>query len=256
MILSTLSFKNTNTHFPSLPNNPIIKMFGKLSLAVATLAAVSSALPTSTPAKRAVSDTYTFYQGNGADWPSQSQWGSFDELWEANLPLMRQSCGWNSWGADNSDAEINSIKSAISQVAGEGNVDQRFILAIVMQESKGCVRVPTTNNGVVNPGLMQSHNGSGSCAGQNPCPDETIVQMIRDGTTGTPDGDGIQQTLATTSAALGATDARAHYAAARLYNSGSVDYDNLNNGFTSTMCYATDVANRFTGWTLAPASCS
>ena len=231
-------------------------MFGKLSLATATLAAVAAALPTSAPiSSRAVSDTYTFYTGDGSNWPTTDAWGSYDELWEANLPLMRQSCGWNNWGADNTDAEINGIKSAIETVAGESGVDNRFILTIIMQESKGCVRVPTTDNGVVNPGLMQSHNGSGSCAGVNPCPNETILQMVRDGTTGTADGDGIQQTLATTSAEIGSSDARAHYAAARLYNSGSVDYTNLNNPFTSTACYATDVANRFTGWTLANSGC-
>ena len=43
-----------------------------------------------------------------------------------------------------------------------------------MQESKGCVRAPTTNNGVRNPGLMQSHNGRGTCNEggnvKNPCP--------------------------------------------------------------------------------------
>ena len=42
-------------------------------------------------------------------------------------------------------------------------VDHRFILAVIMQESGGCVRAPTTNYGVRNPGLMQDHNGSGTC---------------------------------------------------------------------------------------------
>lgn len=31
-----------------------------------------------------------------------------------------------------------------------------------MQESGGCVRAPTTNWGVRNPGLMQDHNGVGT----------------------------------------------------------------------------------------------
>jgi hypothetical protein len=51
------------------------------------------------------------------------------------------------------------IQSAIQSVASASGVDEHFIPAIVMQESEGCVRVPTTNNGVVNPGLMQSHMG-------------------------------------------------------------------------------------------------
>lgn len=237
-------------------------MYRQITLATLSLAAVAAALPTGVPAlatsKRAVVDQYNFYTGDGstgAGWPSQDAWGSYDELWNANLPLMSQSCGWNSWGADNSEAEIAAINSAIQQVSGETGVDNRFILAIIMQESKGCVRVKTTYNGVTNPGLMQSHNGSGSCEGVNPCPDATILQMVRDGTAGTDNGDGIQQTYAKASSELGDTGSRAFYAAARGYNSGSVDYSDLNNAFTSTPCYSTDVANILTGWTLAPHGC-
>lgn len=229
-----------------------------LPIIVSSLAALATALPT-TQVKRTVSDTYVDYHGDGsatAGWPSSDVWGSYDELWNANLPLMQQSCGWNSWGVDNSPDEINAINAAIGQVSGSTGVDSRFILAIVMQESKGCVRVPTTDNGVVNPGLMQSHNGSGSCAGISPCPSETIVQMITDGTAGTADGDGLQGLLSRTQSELGDTGSRSYYAAARLYNSGSVDYTNLNNPFTSTACYAEDVANRFTGWTLATSTCT
>jgi hypothetical protein len=125
----------------------------------------------------------------------------------------------------------------------------------MMQESKGCVRAPTTNNGVRNPGLMQSHNGSGACAGVNPCPNSQITQMIKDGVAGTSSGDGLKQTLAKARAAISDTGSRSYYAAARMYNSGSVNYNNLNDGLGSTACYATDVANRLTGWTLAATQC-
>ena len=240
------------------------------TIALLSLSALAAAAPLAAPAAPAVNETaaivleaeladaYTYYRGDGspgAGWPSQDGWYSYDALWGANVPLMRQSCGWNGWGADNSEQEINDINSAIHQLSGETGIDARFILAIVMQESKGCVRAPTTNNGVVNPGLMQSHNGSGSCAGVNPCPAGTIVQMIRDGTAGTPFGDGLQQVFATTSGALGDRGSRAVYAAARKYNSGSVDYNDLGVGFGSTNCYASDVANRLTGWTLAASQC-
>ncbi|KID61202.1 uncharacterized protein G6M90_00g113680 [Metarhizium brunneum] len=223
-------------------------------VSVLALAAVSTALPTQTVDEFAVADRYVFYRGSGANWPSQKSWGSFDSLWNANVPLMQKSCGWNGWGADNSGAEINDIKNAIHQVSGSTGVDKRFILAIMMQESKGCVRVPTTNNGIRNPGLMQSHNGSGSCAGVNPCPSGTIGQMIRDGVAGTSSGDGLKQTFGKAKGAVG-DNSRAYYAAARMYNSGSVDYNNLDNGLGSTPCYATDVANRLTGWTLAASQC-
>lgn len=100
---------------------------------------------------------------------------------------------------NNSPEEIQDIYNGVVQVSGETGVDPRFIFAIIMQESTGCVRAPTTNGGVMNPGLMQDHNGTASCntAGvlTTPCPQDTITQMIRDGTAGTPYGDGLEQLL-------------------------------------------------------------
>ena len=226
---------------------------------LAFVATTSAAPVESSPLTKRIADAYHPYTGDGsiaAGWPAQKAWGTFDALWNANVPLMQKSCGWNGWGADNSAAEIAGIKAAIGQAASQTGVDNRFILAIIMQESKGCVRVPTTNNGVVNPGLMQSHNGSGTCAGVNPCPNAKITKMVMDGTAGTASGDGLKQTFGTTSAKLGGKGPRSYYSAARLYNSGSVDYTNLNNAFTSTHCYAQDVANRLTGWTLAASNCA
>lgn len=71
---------------------------------------------------------------------------------------MKASCA--NWGVPNdSDEEIADLKSAIQTVGSASGIDPRFILAIVMQESTGCVRVITTAYSVKNPGLMQSHNG-------------------------------------------------------------------------------------------------
>src|ERR1700709_2771159 len=108
-----------------------------------------------------------------------------------NKEVLSSSCAqWNV--PNNSDDEISAMSDSIQSVAKSTGVDARFILAIVMQESNGCVRAPTTNYGVVNPGLMQSHDGTGSCnngAVQNPCPADQITQMIKDGTAGTSEGD-------------------------------------------------------------------
>lgn len=230
-------------------------MLAKAYIAAATLAGISSASPMLVAR---YSDSYTPYTGDGstgAGWPSMDSWGTYDQLWSTNSAVMPNTCGWNGWGADNSADEISSINQAIQQVSGETGVDARFILAIIMQESKGCVRVPTTNNGVVNPGLMQSHNGSGTCAGVNPCPYSEILQMIRDGTAGTSSGAGIQGTIQQAASATGDSSVREYYAGARLYNSGSADYSNLDNGLGSTACYSEDVANRLTGWILAPSNC-
>jgi hypothetical protein len=89
------------------------------------------------------------------------------------------------------------IKLAIEQVAATTGVDHRFILAIILQESGGCVRVPTSNYGVRNPGLMQDHNGYYTCNSDltdeidYPCSQDTITGMVSEGTAGTDDGDGL-----------------------------------------------------------------
>lgn len=168
---------------------------------------------------------------------------------------MRSSCAqWNV--PNNSDEEINHIKNGINSVAQSSSIDPRFILAIVMQESNGCVRVPTTNYGVNNPGLMQSHDGTGSCNDgtnvQSPCPESQILQMVKDGTEGTAAGDGLQQCLAQE----GGSGVTAYYKAARCYNSGSVAASgNLGQGI-ATHCYVSDIANRLLGWSLGTSHCN
>ncbi len=185
------------------------------------------------------------YQGDGstgAGWPSDSTWSSFDTLWRVNADIIGSSCA--QFGqANNSPAETASVKSAILSVAASSGVDARFILAVVMQESKGCVRVPTTYYSVANPGLMQDHAGSHTCYNVNPCPNDQVVGMIQDGTTGTSSGEGLQQILNR----LSTSGSQKVYQAARIYNSGSIPADgNLSEG-GSTSSYASDIADRLGG---------
>ena len=145
-------------------------------------------------------------------------------------------------------------------MAASTSVDNRFILAVILQESGGCVRVPTTYGSVPNPGLMQDHDGSATCWSngasgvvvQNPCPASTITQMIQEGTSGTASGDGLSQCLSE----AGTSDVSAFYRAARIYNSGSIaPSGDLGQG-VATHCYASDIANRLTGWVQAPHTCT
>jgi len=158
--------------------------------------------------------------------------------------------------AANSPQETSDIATGIKQVATETGVDDRFILAILLQESNGCVRAPTSNYGVRNPGLMQDHDGSATCneAGriQNPCPTSTIAQMIREGVAGTSAGDGLVQTM---KQAQGYGTSK-YYVSARIYNSGSLaSSGDLGDGI-ATHCYVSDIANRLTGWVYAKKACS
>ncbi|ESZ97766.1 hypothetical protein SBOR_1848 [Sclerotinia borealis F-4128] len=202
--------------------------------------------------------SYKVYSGDGninVGWPTQSEWiSSFDTMFDNQNSVLKTSC--TQFHADNnSDDEISDLKSAISEVATTTGIDSRFILAIIMQESNGCIRAPTTVYSISNPGLMQSHEGSGSCNSgssvQNPCPKSEMVQMITDGTAGTSSGDGLKQCIT----GSGATDVSMYYKAARIYNSGSIaSGGNLGDG-VATHCYATDVANRLTGWYTGTSSC-
>lgn len=100
---------------------------------------------------------------------------------------------------------------------------------------RGNVRIQTTNNGVRNPGLMQSHNG----VEFNPAnPAGSILQMVRDGTTGTKDGAGLKQLH---------DKYGNYYSAFRGYNSGSVHEGDLNDPVGSTGSYVRDAANRLMG---------
>jgi len=166
------------------------------------------------------------YGGPASNFPNPSQWASYSALWAQNSRLMK---------FHDSDAEIGYIKSAIERVAIDSGVDVRAILCIIVQESGGNVRVGTTDNGVRNPGIMQSHNG----VSFNPAdPAGSILRMVRDGTEGTPDGDGLKQLLAKYGN---------YYSAFRGYNSGSVDERNLNNPMGATADYVKNAANRLMG---------
>lgn len=181
------------------------------------------------------------------------------------MPNMKASCA--RWGVPlDSDDEISDMKSAISDVAGSTGVDKRFILAIIMQESTGCVRVITTAYSHENPGLMQSNQGNGTCntnsaplasgASQDgvltPCPESEIRQQIQDGTGGTAAGDGLQQLIVQADA----SDVSRYYKAARLYNGGSIDPSGDLGKGCCTLCYCSDVANRLTGWVNAASTCN
>ncbi|KAN0075084.1 hypothetical protein V8E54_007695 [Elaphomyces granulatus] len=216
-------------------------------------------------------DQYILYRGDGSindGWPSIDQWMPFDDLFNRNQLIMMQSC--SQWNVPNdSQSEISEIYSAIQNISSQTGVDNRFIVAIMMQESNGCVRAPTTNNGVRNPGLMQSHNGQGTCydgSVLDPCPQSEITLMINDGSqykiahgfhplaAGTSGGgDGLIQILDGKGGPSAA--AQSFYQTARIYNSGSIAASgNLEDGI-ATHCYASDVANRLLGWASAVTGC-
>jgi hypothetical protein len=174
---------------------------------------------------------------------------------------MRVSCTqWNQ--ENNSEDEINAIEAGIKAANAASGVDPHFILAIIMQETGGCVRVPINVGYVKNPGLMQDHNGQYNCntntvvngilnsdgSATTPCPSDTVAAMILEGSAGTPSGDGLAESL-NQALRQGGTEATAYYWAARIYNTGSYPTgSDLGAPVAGTACYASDIANRLLGW--------
>ncbi|KAF2161493.1 hypothetical protein M409DRAFT_69823 [Zasmidium cellare ATCC 36951] len=190
--------------------------------------------------------SYEAYKGDGsvsAGWPDQTDWIDFRNMWFINQnTLINKLC-------DNTPAETTNLYKAILQVSTSTSVDPRFILAVIMEESHGCVRVQSTSLSVTNPGLMQSYQGKGSCASPtllNPCPWSEIVQMINDGTAPNAAGVDLKDLLGESNK----TDVSMYYIASRMYNSGklSVGADGELSVGGANACYAADIANRLRGY--------
>ena len=174
---------------------------------------------------------YTCYVGPATNFPPPSKWQSFTTLWNFQVTNALQPIG-------DSAAEIAALHDAIVAVAQTARIDARVILAVVLVESTGNVRVGCTDNGVRNCGLMQSHDplvGAYDPANMQ----ASITQMIRDGSQGTSHGAGLVQLLNADPDV---------WRALRAYNSGSVNGADLSDGKGATAPYVSDVANYLQGW--------
>lgn len=174
---------------------------------------------------------YVSYLGPASAVPDPCRWALYEDLWARNCDLM---------GHRDSPDEIRIIGEAIQAASRESGVDARVILCTIMQESGGNVRVSSTTSweGVVSTGIMQAHNGASFNSGDA---DGSICQMVRDGTMGTPSGDGLKQCL----------DHRGwnYYLKFREYNSGAQSFNigDLGDGMGATGSYVEKMANRLMG---------
>jgi len=224
----------------------------------------TSSSPTSSAAGVSTTGTVTeqdFSGDGGKGWPTIDQWLTFDDLWARNIKGMGScyAAPGTVTQAPTTDDEKTDILASIKDVAQETGVDDRYILATILQESSGCVRAGTTLSPgaeISNPGLMQDHNGTHTCHDKPaPCPKDTITGMLMDGTNGTlglpGGGDGLKQTLAQ-AVTLGAKggSAQAAYWSSRIYNSGSYDGKKAleDPSLGATADYCDKIANRLIGW--------
>ena len=151
----------------------MFKSIALISMLVASISATPTPVESAVLASRVAYKQFTGDGSKAAGWPVIADWHTWDSLFKINSALMKTSCANNGFSANNSPTEIANIGKAIQTVGKNNGVDPRFVLAVVMEESAGCVRVPTTvspDGTVRNPGLLQDHNGTGTCANRNPCP--------------------------------------------------------------------------------------
>ncbi|KAM7193649.1 hypothetical protein V8F20_008286 [Naviculisporaceae sp. PSN 640] len=166
------------------------------------------------------------------NFPATDTWLTFDQLFELNKNSMVST--------GNTRDDVDRIYVAIRDAATLG-VDERVILAIIMQESHGNVGVITTTSpgGLPTAGIMQC-SGCQGFPGTHGLSQDQITAMVRDGTQHYKQNLinwGDKWTVETI------------YPALREYNSGSVNPDNLSDGRGATASYVSDIAQRLQGWT-------
>lgn len=176
------------------------------------------------------------YSGPSSNFPGPDKWVSWETMSAHNAQVM------NTTG--NSAQETQWVLDTVVSVSGEVGLDRRCILAVIMQESHGKVRVNSTTSpgaGVNNTGIMQAHNGASFNEAD---PQGSILRMVRDGAGGVPGptgGDGYKQLLDRYN--------NDFFVAARGYNSGDlgINFQDLSSGGGATNSYCSDLANRLCG---------
>lgn len=73
---------------------------------------------------------------------------------------------------------------------------------------------------------------------------------------GTEQGHGFAEDIGLSSDIVNGEVAMAYYRGARHYNSGEVPKNGVLEEGSATHCYASDIANRLTGWTDAASKCT
>ncbi|KAI4201433.1 MAG: hypothetical protein LQ350_003271 [Teloschistes chrysophthalmus] len=176
--------------------------------------------------------SFQSYSGPASNFPAKSTWKDFNTLFNINKPTMLQT--------GDSSEDVGRIFNAIVDAAKIG-VEERVILCIIMQESRGNVGVngPRNQDGNVTGGLMQAVESPGF-PGQHNLSQAQISSMVQ---AGTKHYKGNLQQLDN------ADTASTIYRALRLYNSGSIDESNLSDGKGATPEYVSDIANRLQGRT-------
>ncbi|KAF2159564.1 hypothetical protein M409DRAFT_30039 [Zasmidium cellare ATCC 36951] len=187
--------------------------------------------------------SYRCYNGDPKAYPPSSQWLSYSTLWDLNRETILS--------ANGGDVYLQHyIQVALEEVSSSYDIDPRFLLAILLQESKGDVQTPC-----IGPeprcGLLHAYKGSIFNAAS---PQASITKMLEEGIKGAAQrGPGLLDLL-NGKPKFANVDVGDYFAVARAWNSGAVkegDLDVLPPGKgrgRGEAGFVNDVANRLMGW--------
>ncbi|RDW88409.1 hypothetical protein BP6252_00441 [Coleophoma cylindrospora] len=175
---------------------------------------------------------FTRYSGPASAFPGKETWKDFETIFNLNKAEMLRT--------GDSHQDVGRIWNAVVEAAKIG-VEERVIFCIIMQESTGNVGVGTTTDPGNKPtgGLMQAEE-SPAFPGKHNLSQEQISAMVIAGT---------KHFKANLKQLDNADTATTIYRALRLYNSGSINENNLSDAKGATASYVSDIANRLQGRT-------
>ncbi|KAI1769308.1 hypothetical protein GGR53DRAFT_473847 [Hypoxylon sp. FL1150] len=169
----------------------------------------------------------------GSDFPAQSDWLSFDSLFEKWRPQFQQQ--------GDTDHELSVMKDALQTYSGQAGVDATLTTAMMIQESAGNT-CRTCGDSGASCGLLQVRGAPKDCDGTaHPCADGSIQKAIQCGTVGCGvEGSNIKSCVASQGQQWGDV--------LRCYNTGSVpDKTNLRVALSGDPRYIHMIANILLG---------
>lgn len=182
---------------------------------------------------------YQCFGGDIGNYPAESSWLSWEDLWEVNREQVLSSNGGDIYLQ-------HYIHEAILQVSLESDIDARLVLALTMQESRGSANVPCKGSGsILRCGILGAYEGHSFDAQR---PRASVMRMMREGVQGDAKrGVGFGGYLNGRPQVAG-VEPGSVFAAARAYNSGMASEDLDDAKSQGEPGYSNDVANRLLGW--------
>lgn len=199
--------------------------------------------PPTNPPPRTSDTSYKCYGPHPSTYPPPSSWLPFPTLWDLNRETILS--------ANAGDVYIqHDIHTALLTVSTESNIDARFLLALLLQETSGRASTPCTGP-TPRCGLLHSPKGSLF----NPShPYKSILRMLRDGVHGSARrGPGLHDLLIGKPKFAG-VEVGDYWSVARAYESGEVREGDLewvrrvSGKGKGERGFVNDVANRVMGW--------